>query len=153
MGSIRNPAELRYPRYVAVGAVSSVRLIQGPLVLIWTLPSQKASLAFLAVHHSRLAYVSSSRRCDRWTYKEIVRGPCLASVAELNAASRIPPIDVVHEKALCSDTMAVAICRPRAKVRAIRSRKASLILLSGHLKPGIVLQHPSQHLDLSSCLS
>lgn len=38
---------------------------------------------------------------------------------------------MVHEKALSSDTMGVAICRPRAKVLAIRSRNASLILLSG----------------------
>lgn len=40
---------------------------------------------------------------------------------------------MVREKALSSDTMGVAICRPRAQVLAIRSRNASLILLSGHL--------------------
>lgn len=65
----------------------------------------------------------------------------------------IPPIDMVHEKALFSDTMAVAICRPRAKVLAIRSRNASLILLSGHFH----VRHSSspwlRHLGVSSCLS
>lgn len=45
---------------------------QGPLVPIWPLSSQKASLAFLAVRHSPLASGSSSRRRGRWTYEEIV---------------------------------------------------------------------------------
>lgn len=53
LGSIQDSAELW--SYVAVGAVWSVRLIQGPLVPIWPLPSQKASLAFLVVRHTVVA--------------------------------------------------------------------------------------------------